>query len=97
MKLSELQKKVRTVEVAYQDETLHVDYLANAVTPAFIAEKPDLYDQLLRVVTAWDVLDENGNPLPPADIIQQMPVQLLDLIMQAIVADMRVGAAQKKA
>jgi hypothetical protein len=97
MKLSDLQKKVKSVEVDYQDETLHVDYLVNAVTPGFLNDKPDLYEQIRRVVVAWDVLDENGNPLPPADIIQQMPVTLLDLILQAIVQDMRIGSAQKKA
>jgi len=97
MKLSDLQKKVKSVDVNYQDETLHIDYLANAVTPGFLNDKPDLYEQIRRVVVAWDILGENGNPLEPAEIIPQMPVQLLDVILQAIVQDMRIGSDQKKA
>lgn len=96
MKLSDLQNKVKKIEVAYQDEILQVTYRVNVVTPGFLSDKPDLYEQLRRVVVSWDILDEDGQQIEPDLILKKLPVQLLDLILQTIVGDMRVGSAQKK-
>jgi phosphoribosylaminoimidazole carboxylase (NCAIR synthetase) len=96
MKLSDLLKKTRVITVEFGSESVNVEYLVHAITPAFLKDNPDVIEQVKRVVVSWDVLDDEGNPLPPAEIAEQLPVAFLGAVITAIIDDMRLGDAEKK-
>jgi hypothetical protein len=96
MKLSELQKKTRNIEVEYQGETVAITYLVNVVTPGFLSDEPDLVEQVKRAVVEWDVLNDDGEKLPPKEVAGEMPLAFLKLVLEAVIDDMRVETGQKK-
>lgn len=96
MKLSELLKKTRTIEVVYQGEVVSVTYLVNVVTPGFLTDAPDLVEQVKRAVVEWDVLDDDGHRLPPDRVAEHLPLAFLKLVLEAVIEDMRVETGQKK-
>lgn len=96
MKISELQRKTKTITVEYQGETVNLEYRLNAVTPAFLDEGGDAAAQLVKLVTRWDIVDDDGSELAPEAVVRVLPVELLAKILSEIVADMRLDAAEKK-
>ena len=96
MKLSELLKKTRTIEVVYQGEVVSVTYLVNVVTPGFLTDAPDLVEQVKRAVVEWDVLGDDGEKLPPDTVAGNLPLAFLKLVLEAVIEDMRVETGQKK-
>jgi hypothetical protein len=96
IRLADLQKRTRKITVVFQDEPVTVEYLVNVITPAFVAEKTDMVAQIKEAVVAWDVLDEDGKPIPPAEIADHLPLAFLGVVMEAIVADMRGVLGEKK-
>jgi hypothetical protein len=95
IKLSDLQKRTRTIEVEYQGDVVNVTYLVNVITPAFLSEQPDAVVQIGAAVTAWDVLDDAGKPISPTEIANQLPLGFLSAVLEALTGDMR-GALEKK-
>jgi len=96
VKLGDLQKRTKTVQVEYQDDVVNVAYRVNAVTPAFIVSDIGPVEQIIEVVADWDILDEENHHILPADIADKLPVAFLSKVMEAIIADMRIGDAEKK-
>lgn len=96
VKLGDLQKRTKIVQVEYQGDVIQVEYRLNVVTPAFIASDLSPVEQITEVVADWDILDEANQHIPPADIADKLPVAFLSKVMEAIVADMRIGDAEKK-
>lgn len=96
MKLSELLKKTRTIEVVYQGETVKVTYLVNVVTPGFLDDAPDLVEQVKRAVVEWDVLGDEGEKLAPDQVAGDLPLAFLKLVLETVIDDMRVETGQKK-
>ena len=75
---------------------VRVEYRINAVTPAFISSDLSPVEQIKAVVADWEVLDDEGRHIPPEEIADKLPVAFLSKVMEAIVADMRIGEAEKK-
>ncbi len=96
VKLIDLQKRTKTVQVEYQGDVIYVEYRVNVVTPAFVSSELSPVEQITQVVADWDVLDDMDQHIPPAEVADKLPVGFLSRVMEAIVADMRVGDAEKK-
>lgn len=97
MKFSEIVKKERTVEVTFDGEPVKVTYLAHVITPAFLAEELKTVGIIERAVTHWDIVDDGGKEIPPAEIVKQLPTAFLVEVLTAITNDMKVGDDEKKA
>ena len=97
MKFSEIVKKERTVEVTFDGETVKVTYRAHVITPAFLAEQLKTVEIIQRAVVRWDVVDDDGRELPPAEIAEQLPTAFLVEVLSTTTNDMRVGDAEKNA
>ncbi len=97
IKLSDLRSKTRQVQVDYLGDTVTVEYLVNALTMEFLDRDPNAVEQVKEIVSSWDVLDDTGNPIPPGEIADQLPLAFLSAVLEAIVADMRSLQAEKKA
>lgn len=103
IRLSDIQKRTRTITVRFQEEDCLVTYRINALTPAFmdaLMEKRNLRDVLLlqirEVVDTWDVVDDSGKPIPPASIAEQLPTAFLQAVGNAISADMSAPGPEEK-
>lgn len=97
MKFSEIVKKERTVEVTFDGEIVRVTYLAHVITPAFLAEQLKTVEIIQRAVVRWDIVDDDGNQIPPAEIAERLPTDFLVEVLAAITKDMRVGDDEKNA
>lgn len=96
MKFSEIVKKERTVTVTFDGEPVKVTYLAHVITPAFLADKLSTVEIIKRAVVRWDIIDDGGQELPPAEIADKLPTSFLIDALAAITADMKVGDDEKK-
>jgi len=88
--LSDLKNRTKKIVVEYQGDSLDVQYFINAVTPAFLSERL-VIDQVKAVVAEWDVLDDEGKPIPVEDCVNSLPIEFLRSIVDAIVTDVRGG------
>lgn len=96
IRLRDLESNTRQVTVEYLGETITVEYFVNIVTPQFLDDAGNLPEQIKKVVKTWDIVDEAGNPIPPVEIAERLPVALLARILEAVTGDMR-AALEKKA
>lgn len=99
IRLADLQKETRKIEVTVGGETLTVEYRVNVVTPAFLNSNPGVVEQLETALVSWDLLGEKGDePLPiTTDVLQTIPVSVLSLILEKITDDIRgPGSDEKK-
>jgi hypothetical protein len=106
MKLTDLTRKTRKIEVSYLGEAANIEYKVAAVTPTFLAELKGLdsvssiIHQISRVVIVWDVVDENDMMIPLTEKSirdRDIPVGFLSEILTAITADMASwGKPEKK-
>lgn len=95
--LADLQKRTRTVRVSFQGEELNVTYKINIVTPAFLAEKLKIEEQLARAIEGWDLLGEDGKPVPITyEVFEVLPTQFQAEIMMALTDDMRITSDEQK-
>jgi hypothetical protein len=95
IRLSDLRRKTRSVTVHYQGEDVNVEYYVNAVTPEFLLSSNEPLDQIKRVVASWDVQDDDGNNLAPAEIADKLPIAFLNAVISAIIEDMTLSVTQK--
>lgn len=102
--LSNLKNDKRTVSGEYFGDTFQVTYKPSEYTldveaslqnPGKDEEGNDqssndiLIDTLCKMVTAWDVLGETGEPLPIDPVVlRRLPVSLLSHMMQTMREDM---------
>jgi hypothetical protein len=93
--LSELQKDRKTVTVSVGEETAEVVYRPSAYTPevedefrlALDGGRPSdaLARWLASMVTAWELVDENGEQVPPTyEEMRTLPSEFLSLVVTAI-------------
>lgn len=97
IKLSDLQKRTRTIKVKFQGDELTVKYKMNIITPAFLAEKLEIGAQLAQVIESWDLLDEEGNQIAiTAELFETLPTQFQADVMVAITDDMSLARDDQK-
>ncbi len=97
IKLSDLQKKTRGIEIGFQGGTLKIEYRLNVVTPAFLRSKLGLSEQLEQTIESWDLMDDDGQPLPVSlEVLDGLPTQLQVELIRAITDDMRVASEDAK-
>jgi hypothetical protein len=97
IRVSNLAKNVRETTVAYEGETAAVSYKPGSVTPNMLdemqAHKEDagaLVSLIRRCVAEWDVLQDDGKPLPTdAPAVGDLPVAFLNAVLTAVFEDMR--------
>ena len=100
IQIGDLKKKTRVVAVEYEGETAMVTYRPGEFTveaeiqmnQALEENRPanGIAEQLFRIVTDWDVVDEKGAPVT-VDMkeIRRFPQSFLMLVSQTIAEDMR--------
>lgn len=92
-------RKTKTIEIAYEDETVKVSYVRAAITPeweqAFNEAIKDewrsraVVESLARVIAEWDLTD-GGKPFPPTvENLVTLPTQFLVTVFTAIMEDQR--------
>lgn len=95
-KLSALTKQLPvSVTFAYEDESLTVIFDRNKITQnwarkvrqAIETESVDeaIYAATLEILIEWDVVDDEGNAIPPSlEILSQLPVAAFQRLSEAI-------------
>lgn len=97
IKLSDIQKKTKSLSISFQGETLLFDYLINVVTPAFLNDKLDLKNQLVQSIAKWDLETDDGKTAEiSVETFDQLPVQFQIELMTAITEDMKVVSTDEK-
>jgi hypothetical protein len=107
IKLSDLAKDLRTCTVEYEGETAEVTYKPSAYTPqvednlqtAMETGRPSnaIARLLDGVVTAWEVLDEEGTEIPPVfENMKTMPSAFLTTVANTITRDMQSERDDRK-
>jgi hypothetical protein len=93
--LSHMKNDKRTLTVHYFGDECNVTYRPSALTPVTenalrdAEDNTTLIDTLAEMIVAWDVLDEEGKPLPiEADVLNQLPNAFLGHVLQACREDM---------
>jgi hypothetical protein len=100
IKLHELAAKTRALTITYDGGELAFCYYPAHFTPLVAArfnaipqaDAPfqEMVEALASILASWEILDEKGKPLPASvEWIEQMPLDLLNLIGEAIGHDMR--------
>jgi hypothetical protein len=103
MKVSAIKSKTRQVEITYQGETVKVEYLVNALTPALQEEVQALegidsiVKQLHVLVVHWDVTDDAGTEYAITDEnLRLLPTDFLVEILVGIVNDLKTWSEDQK-
>lgn len=103
IRLKDMQKATKTIQIDFNGETLEVEYWMYRATPAFLRDmetwddKEALEKAVCAVVKRWDLLDEDGQEIPPTvEVARELPVEFLREVQTAILDDMRGGEAEKK-
>jgi hypothetical protein len=97
IKLGDLQKATRILNIDFQGEAVELEYYVNVVTTAFLREELTESEQLARMVKRWDVLDDEGRELAvSAEVIDQLPYQLRAKLTASILDDMRGHTKEEK-
>jgi hypothetical protein len=101
LKLSTVNAAVRTVDVPFLGEYVKVSYRVGAVNSQYSqwlsehGHKPNsLLEAITRLATKWDLLGDDGEPLPLSqEALEQVeiPTPLLRAIHEAILEDARPG------
>jgi len=110
MKISELAKDARRLEIVYtvgeQKYPVNVEYWTQAITIGLLREIRDattdeqILTQFVRLVKRWDLTDDNDNEIPitvEGLVKNEVPFFLLTTILSAIHADRAMSDDEKKA
>lgn len=98
MKLSDLTKKTRKIEVQVDDESAEIEYRTHSVTAKFLNEIREMGDldsvihQVEQTVSRWDVLDDEGKEIPPtkeAILDHGIPLDFMTIVLNKITEDIR--------
>ena len=99
MKLSEVKARVKSTTVTWEDEQVEVGYRPAAITPEVLegvqeaAQAGDMSvmgAMLEPILDWWDVLDDNGERVPPtAQFIRTCPVSFLMAVLEQVQESMR--------
>ena len=109
MKLRDLTKETKKLEFTYKtssgDFVINLEYRPQAVTVAFLDEINDLLPidrltyQMEKLVVSWDLQDDNDKIIPitqKALAEHEVPIYLLNTIIEAITADRLLFTAEAK-
>lgn len=95
LNLANIKNDKRTVTINYFGEECQVTYKPSVLTPTVEDElraaedTGALIETLCDMITAWEVVGENGEPLPIApEVMGGLPNALLGAIMQGCREDM---------
>ena len=95
LNLANIKNDKRTVTIKYFGDDCQVTYKPSVLTPTIEDElrasddTHALIDVLCEMITAWEVEDEEGAPLPiTPDVMGNLPNALLGAIMQGCREDM---------
>ena len=97
IRIAELKKKTRKVQVQYDGDTFEVEYRLHAVTDVFMSKldaasngDESLSRQIEQMVARWEILDESGKEIPvsPEFIRENLSRQIKLAILDAIRNDM---------
>ena len=100
VRVSDLQKGTRSIEVEYMGETFGIVYrpgAATAETAIAMQEQMDgeegsvpvaLVDSIVRMVVSWELEDDEDNQIGVTeDVTKRLPLALLNAILTAIADD----------
>ena len=93
--LSQLKKNLKTLTVEIDGDILTISYRPAAITPALWDElRSKEYDRnihvdvLSRALAGWDLLDDDGQPLPILESeLMELPGDFLAAIYNQIMSD----------
>ena len=106
IRLGDLRKERKRVTFPFAGDTVTLVYTTGAVTPelearAFAIDDDHHYlgglaDLLTEILVEWDVLGDDGRPLPiTREQIGKLSAQFLGMAWSAITSDQRVPKAQE--
>lgn len=91
--INRTKEQTRTITVEYAGETAGITYYPHKITKSLIRETAEmegdgadrLAGQLVKLVASWEVLDDDGAPLPvTVEVMDGFPIDFLVAIMRAI-------------
>lgn len=86
----------RTVKLQFLGEEINITYRPGAYTPEF--EELTIFDGLLRIVSAWDLLGDDGQPYPlTREALQVLPSPFLTAVWRRIAEDVRLDPTKPAA
>ena len=88
IRLSDIKKETKKISIDYKGDTIEFSYFVNTITPAFLSERM-VVDQVKIGVAEWDVVDDEGKPIPVAESADNLPLEFLREILDAIYVDVR--------
>lgn len=95
IRLSEIRARLRTIPVKWGDESFNVTYRLGERTMGAGAGDETTRLWLSRVLESWDILDDDGTPVPVTDeTVADIPIPILNAVMAAIYGDDGVGEAE---
>jgi hypothetical protein len=103
MKVGQLVKDARTVEIPIDGEPLTVSFRPSEFTPATEAAMMDQVDGsraggglcklLAKVLVSWELVGDDEKPYPTTEAaLRKLPIAFLGLVVQGITGDMRPNA-----
>ena len=104
IKVTDMMRKKRTIQIDFQGEPVMVTYRTNAVTGEFIDRvkalpaKDSIREQIAETIESWDVLDDAGQMWPlTVESLKKLPDQFNAVVITAIAEDMEhPGDDEKK-
>lgn len=95
IKLGDITGQRKRVSGTFDGESFDLEVKTNLITPAWIAaydaaKSASGFGTLADVITKWDIVDADGEPLPiNYDTVMSLPLQLAAEIFQAIVMSVK--------
>ena len=96
MKLSQLSKEKKTIQVDFEGESLAVTFKQNYITPELIDSMSEtitggkICNLMAQMLVEWYLLDEAGEKIAPTyEVLLKLPLTFLQIVMEAIVASMK--------
>jgi len=97
IRVNELKSMSRTVKVEFFGESCDVTYALGAITTEMqdeirlateTGDESFLIAQFRHIVTGWDVLGEDGEPLPlTEEALRPLPIPFLASVLEQVVTD----------
>lgn len=98
---SKRKKDTKVVTIAFEDESVAVCYRPAVMSPRFVeliqgvqSDIALVADVIQRVIVWWDVLDDEGNRLPPTpENTMELDMAFLGTVLTSVMEDMAPGEA----
>lgn len=107
IRIGDLQKDKSSVTIKYLGEEAVVSYVPSRYSPVVEQTLHEsikngvagvgLAALIVNIVTAWDVIGEDGNPVPlKSEDVMKLPILFLSAVVNQITADMNVDKEELK-